>query len=75
MNAGSPSFREELERLEAIVRSLEDEEVDLDASLALFEEGVRRLKAARELLRVSELKVKRVLESADGTIDTADLDD
>ncbi len=75
MNAGSPSFREELERLEAIVRSLEDEEVDLDASLALFEEGVRRLKAARELLRASELKVKRVLESADGTIDTADLDD
>lgn len=75
MNAGSPSFREELERLEAIVRSLEDEDTDLDEGLALFEEGVRRLKAARKLLRASELKVKRVLESADGTIDTADLDD
>lgn len=75
MNAGSPSFREELERLEAIVRSLEDEDTDLDQGLALFEEGVRRLKAARKLLRASELKVKRVLESADGTIDTADLDD
>lgn len=75
MNAGSPSFREELERLEAIVRSLEDEDTDLDEGLALFEEGVRRLKAARKLLRASELKVKRVLESADGTIDAADLDD
>jgi len=75
VNAGSPSFREELERLEAIVRSLEDEDTDLDEGLALFEEGVRRLKAARKLLRASELKVKRVLESADGTIDTADLDD
>lgn len=75
MNAASPSFREELERLEAIVRSLEDEDTDLDQGLALFEEGVRRLKAARKLLRAAELKVKRVLESADGTLDTADLDD
>jgi exodeoxyribonuclease VII small subunit len=75
VNAASPSFREELERLEAIVRSLEDEDTDLDQGLALFEEGVRRLKAARKLLRAAELKVKRVLESADGTLDTADLDD
>jgi exodeoxyribonuclease VII small subunit len=75
VNAPSPSFREELERLEAIVRSLEDEDADLDEALTLFEEGVRRLKSARKLLRASELKVKRVLESADGTIDTVDLDD
>jgi exodeoxyribonuclease VII small subunit len=75
VNAASPSFREELERLEAIVRSLEDEDTDLDPGLALFEEGVRRLKAARKLLRAAELKVRRVLESADGTLDTADLDD
>jgi exodeoxyribonuclease VII small subunit len=75
VNAASPSFREELERLEAIVRSLEDEDTDLDQGLALFEEGVRRLKAARKLLRAAELKVRRVLESADGTLDTADLDD
>ena len=75
MNAPNPSFREELERLEAIVRSLEDEDADLDEALTLFEEGVRRLKSARKLLRASELKVKRVLESADGAIDTVDLDD
>lgn len=75
MKAKRPSFRAELERLEAIVRSLEDEDVDLDEALALFEEGVKRLKSARELLRGSELEVKRVLEAADGTIDTAGLDD
>jgi exodeoxyribonuclease VII small subunit len=69
------SFRTELERLEAIVRALEDEELDLDRALALFEEGVGHLKAARELLRQSELTVKRVLEEADGTIRTDDLDD
>jgi exodeoxyribonuclease VII small subunit len=61
-------FKEELERLEAIVRALEQEDLDLDRALALFEEGVTRLKTARELLQQSELTVKRVLEAADGTL-------
>ena len=63
-----PVFKEELERLEAIVRALEQEDLDLDRALALFEEGVSRLKTARELLQQSELTVKRVLEAADGTL-------
>ena len=37
------SFAAELERLETIVRSLEDSEVDLDEALELFQEGVMRL--------------------------------
>jgi exodeoxyribonuclease VII small subunit len=69
-----PAFREELERLEALVRQLEDDEIDLDKALELFEEGVTRLKRARTLLKESELTVKRVLEEADGTIQTRDLD-
>jgi exodeoxyribonuclease VII small subunit len=68
------SFRQELERLEGIVRALEDTDIDLDRALELFEEGVRRLKTARELLRESELTVKRVLEESDGAIRTDDLD-
>ena len=63
-----PVFKDELERLEAIVRALEQEDLDLDRALALFEEGVTRLKTARELLQQSELTVKRVLEAADGTL-------
>jgi exodeoxyribonuclease VII small subunit len=62
------SFKEELERLEAIVRALEQDDLDLDRALQLFEEGVTRLKTARELLQQSELTVKRVLEGADGTL-------
>ena len=69
-----PSFRDELTRLEAIVRQMEADELDLDKALELFEEGVRRLKVARELLSESDLKVKRVLEAADGTLRTRDLD-
>jgi exodeoxyribonuclease VII small subunit len=69
------SFREELERLESIVRTLEEQDIDLDEALALFEEGVGRLKTARTLLRESELKVKRVLEDANGTLRAEDVDD
>ena len=69
-----PSFHQELERLETLVRQLEDDEVDLDKALELFEEGVTRLKRARALLKESELTVKRVLEDADGTIRTRDID-
>jgi exodeoxyribonuclease VII small subunit len=68
------SFRAELERLEAIVRSLEGENLDLDQALELFQEGVGRLKNARELLAQSELTVQRVLEESDGTISTENLD-
>jgi exodeoxyribonuclease VII small subunit len=69
-----PSLAEELARLEDIVRRLESDEVELDAALALFEEGVARLRAARERLMAAELKVKAVLEEAGGDIRLKDLD-
>jgi exodeoxyribonuclease VII small subunit len=57
-----PAFSEQLERLEAIVRKLESEDLDLDEALKLFEEGVERLRLAREQLAQAELRVKKVLE-------------
>jgi exodeoxyribonuclease VII small subunit len=57
-----PGFSEQLERLEAIVRRLEAEDMSLDEALKLFEEGVERLRVAREQLAQAELKVKKVLE-------------
>lgn len=57
-----PEFSKQLERLEAIVRKLESEELDLDEALTLFEEGVERLRTAREQLAQAELKVRKVLE-------------
>ncbi len=69
-----PSFSRELSELEAVVRSLEADDLDLDRALDLFEEGVKRLKTARDLLRQSELTVKRILEAADGTLSADDFD-
>lgn len=70
-----PSLGADLDRLEEIVRRLEAEDLDLDAALALFEEGVTRLRAARGRLDAAELKVKAVLQEADGTLRAADLDE
>ena len=41
--------------------------MELDAALALFEEGVARLRAARERLVAAEVKVQAVLEEAAAT--------
>ena len=68
------TIAEDLARLDEIVRRLEADDVELDAALALFEEGVARLRAARERLAAADLKVQTVLEGADGELRTRDLD-
>lgn len=70
----SASLAEELTRLEDIVRRLESDELDLDAALALFEEGVRRLRDARDRLAQAEVKVQSVLEEAGGALRLSDFD-
>jgi exodeoxyribonuclease VII small subunit len=71
---GTSPLADELARLEEIVRRLEADDVELDTALALFEEGVARLRAARERLAEAEVKVQAVLEDADGDIRLTDLD-
>jgi exodeoxyribonuclease VII small subunit len=68
------TLSDELRRLEDIVRQLESSDLDLDAALALFEEGVNRLRAARERLGAAEVEVRKVLEQADGTLRMVGLD-
>ncbi len=68
------SFKQELERLEAIVRQLENSDIDLDQAIELFEQGVGHLKTARRLLTESELEVKKVLDASEESIRTTDLE-
>ena len=44
------------------MRKLEAEELDLDEALKLFEEGIERLRAARDQLTQAEVKVKKALK-------------
>jgi exodeoxyribonuclease VII small subunit len=69
----APSLQEDLARLDAIVRALEANDLDLDRALALFEEGVERLRTARERLQVAELRLRQLREAADGSVRVDDL--
>ncbi len=60
-------------RLEAIALRLENEELDLDAALALFEEGVAELRAASSYLAKAETRLKQLTEAADGVFKVTDL--
>src|SRR5205823_3224150 len=48
--------------------------LDLDAALKLFEEGVERLRQARERLTAAEAQVKQVLADQAGNVRVEDLD-
>ena len=71
---GALSFAEQLERLEAIVRRLEGEELDLDEALRLFEEGVERLRQARDRLTAAQARVKQVVADHAGNLRVEDFD-
>lgn len=68
-----PSLNEELRRLEEIVRRLEASDLELDDALALFEDGIARIRSCRERLHAAEAKVRQVIERADGTLAWRDI--
>ncbi len=65
---------ESLNRLEVITKRLGQEEVPLDESLALFEEGIALAAAIKTSLDEARLKVQKVLEKAKGTFAIEDFD-
>ena len=67
-SSGPDSLSADLRRLEEIVRQLESDDPDLDRALALFEEGVARLRSARDRLAAAETRIQKVLEDAGGEI-------
>ena len=69
-------FEDQLERLEEIVSSLEDETVGLEEALGLFENGMKLAKSCRARLEEVEQRVRQLLETEEGeSVETAPLDD
>ena len=62
------SFEAGLERLEAIVRELEQGELPLEKALALFEEGVQVSAGCRKKLEEAENRVEILLKKGDGKV-------
>ena len=66
------SFESDLNRLEEIASALDRADLSLDESLALFEEGITRLRAASEALAKAEGRVTTLVEQADGALKERD---
>ena len=56
------SFEQGLEKLEGIVKQLEQGEIPLEESLRLFENGVRLSRSLREQLDAAEAKVEILMK-------------
>ncbi|MGL1959272.1 MAG: exodeoxyribonuclease VII small subunit [Colwellia sp.] len=59
------SFEESLAELDAIVQNLEQGELSLEDSMALFERGLNLSKISQIKLQTAEQKVKILLEKND----------
>jgi exodeoxyribonuclease VII small subunit len=68
------TFEASLERLNAILTSLEEEQLGLDASLKLFEEGIELLRTASAELSNAETRVHMLMEKADGGFELREMD-
>ena len=66
MREKSVSFEKSIERLDAIVRSLEQGNVPLEQALKLFQEGTGLVKTCDEMLSEAELQVVKLMKGADG---------
>jgi exodeoxyribonuclease VII small subunit len=68
------SYEADLSRIESIVVELERSDLALDEALALFEEGVERLRAASAALSQADARVRLLVEGSDGSFALSDLE-
>ncbi|MEP1142738.1 MAG: exodeoxyribonuclease VII small subunit [Henriciella sp.] len=60
------SFEEALAELETIVRQLEQGDVELEQSIAIYERGAELKKHCEGRLKSAELKVEQIVQGNDG---------
>ncbi|MDH4037368.1 MAG: exodeoxyribonuclease VII small subunit [Candidatus Krumholzibacteria bacterium] len=65
---GELTFEDAMKRLERIVSELEAGSVSLADSLQKFEEGIALGRRCRELLASADLRVRTLVEGAEGTL-------
>jgi exodeoxyribonuclease VII small subunit len=68
------NFEKSIHRLDEIMAALDGEQVGLDASLKLFEEGVELLRAAAAELDKAETKVQLLVERTEGGFELREMD-
>ncbi len=67
MSQKTPTFEENMQRLELIVRKMEQGDVPLEESLSLFQEGTDLVRKCTELLDNAQMQVKLVTNGPNGS--------
>jgi exodeoxyribonuclease VII small subunit len=67
MNTANKTFEESMQRLEQIVRAMEQGDVPLEESLKLFQEGTQLVRSCNQLLDEAQLQVTKIMTAPDGT--------
>lgn len=68
------NFEDEMKKLEGIVTELEKGELNLDDSVAKFEEGIKISKECNKILQAAEKKIAILLEK-DGELEEEDFEE
>ena len=75
MTKQSQTFEKSMDRLEEIVRKIEQGNVPLEEALKLFEEGTKLADSCAKLLDQAELKILEVTKGEDGSPVETEWDD
>lgn len=74
MSQKNPTFEENMQRLEQIVRAMERGDVALEESLKLFQEGTDLVRKCGNLLDEAQLQIMKITTASDGTPVEEDFD-
>lgn len=72
---GEIKFETALKRMEEIVAKLEGGDLELEKSIALFEEGVKMSKTLQKKLDEAGLKIEQLVRERDGSLATEPMAD
>jgi len=67
-DSDTPTFEQNLDRLEGIVKRLEESELPLEEALKLFEEGTALSAGCRKQLEEAEHRVEILTKTANGIV-------
>lgn len=68
------NYEQSLRRLDEILAALENEQIGLDQSLKLFEEGIELLRSASAQLDEAETRVQMLIEKSGGGFELREMD-
>ncbi len=68
MENNEVSFEDKMKRLEEIATELEKGDLDLDASVTKFEEGMKISKECNEMLEKAEKKITMLIKGENGEL-------